>query len=250
MATLEQRVHERTEQLQEARDEAQAANRAKSAFLANMSHELRTPLTGIIGFSELVMDELSDRGMGDLNDDIAQVCHAAHHLLALVNDILDLAKVEAGKVTVDLQPVAIAQALEEARAIVLPMAAAHHTQLHVLTHGRVQAMADPLRLKQCLVNLTSNAARFTRGGSITLAAEAVGPTVTIRIRDTGIGMNAEQSSRLFRAFEQVHEGHSRGGTGLGLVLTQRLLSLMNGSVDLESSVPGQGSTFRIRLAAA
>ena len=284
--TLEARVRERTAALEHLNAELQAAARQKSQFFAHFSHELRTPLNSILGFSEMLLAQMH----GPLSE--TQVRHVRHvhesggRLLRLINDILDLAKVEAGKLSLQVQPIHLPPAVEQALAVMQPQARAKHLGLEQATPPDLpRLLADPARVHQILLNLLSNAIKFTpEGGSITVRAfrqaegngqelagsgqRAAGteeaavtrggsplpaascplPAVVIEVTDTGIGIGAEDQGRLFRDFEQVAGGQHQG-TGLGLSLTRRLVALHGGKIGLRS-VPDQGSTFWFTLPVA
>ena len=241
------------EQLVAAVDAAEDASRAKSAFLANMSHELRTPLNAIIGYSEMLQEELRERDLGDLVPDVAKIHGSGKHLLRLINDILDVSKIEAGKM--DLVPeVFDAQALvRDVAATIRPLVESKANTLHVRCGDGVGLMkADLTRVRQVLLNLLSNASKFTDAGRVDLEADRMtmnGATwLRFRVRDTGIGMTPEQLARLFKAFTQADVSTTRryGGTGLGLVISRQLCQMMGGEVTVES-VPGTGSTFTVLL---
>jgi signal transduction histidine kinase len=250
--TLEIRVRERTAALEHLNAELQAAARQKSQFFAHFSHELRTPLNSILGFSEM----LQSRVQGPLNQRqeqyIRHVRDSGKRLLNLINDILDLAKVEAGKLSLHLQPVSLRLAAQEAAAIMVPQASAKHLHLeHLVPSDLPRVMADPTRVHQILLNLLSNAVKFTpEGGTITISARRSGPSpnfVEVAIQDSGIGIAPEDQARLFRDFFQVasKEGKHQG-TGLGLSLSRRLVELHGGKIWL-TSAPGQGSRFSFTL---
>ncbi|HET7790810.1 MAG TPA: GAF domain-containing protein [Gemmatimonadales bacterium] len=248
--------HDITELL-EARREAEAANSAKSQFLASMSHELRTPLNAIIGYSEMVQEEVEALGQPVLKDDLGKIRTAGRHLLSLINDILDLSKIEAGKMQLYLETFEIRAVLDEVVSTALPLVERRGNRLVVQAAERSGAMhADLTKVRQMLLNLLSNAAKFTEKGTITLSVtRAAGDNgapemVTFRVADTGIGMTGEQMGRMFEAFSQAEASTTRryGGTGLGLAITKRFSQLMGGDVAVESE-PGRGSTFTIRLPA-
>jgi signal transduction histidine kinase/CheY-like chemotaxis protein len=245
----------REREIEEARRAADAANRTKSTFLANMSHELRTPLNAIIGYSELVQEELEDRQIQDLTPDLQKISAAGKHLLALINDILDLSKIEAGKFELLLESFEIDTAIDEVVATIEPLLRANGNTLDVRrAEGLGEMRADLVRVRQCLFNLLSNACKFTERGRITLevAREREGDrdTVLMRVSDSGIGMTEEQMTSLFQPFMQVDASSTRkyGGTGLGLSITKRYCELMGGGIQVESAL-GKGTSFTIRLPA-
>jgi two-component system cell cycle sensor histidine kinase PleC len=229
---------------------AEAANQSKSEFLANMSHELRTPLNAINGFSEIMVAEmfgpLGDSRYGDYARDIL---NSGQHLLALINDILDMSKIEAGKMTLTFEPMDIEEVTEEAVRLVRTRAEAAGLALSAQTPPLPEIEADYRAVKQVLLNLLSNAVKFTpQGGSVQVAAERSDDTVRISVRDTGIGIAAEDLERLARPFEQIESQHAKTqqGTGLGLALSKALVEMHGGSLALTSS-PGQGTTASFTL---
>ncbi len=254
---LRARHIESTRLLQSARDEAVAANTAKSSFLAMMSHELRTPLNAVIGYSEMLLEELAEEGASASTlEDLERIRSAGRHLLELINSVLDLSKIEAGKIELDMGEVSVPQLVDHATSTVQPLIAAGGNQLVVEMPADIGLIhSDATRLRQVLLNLLSNAAKFTQQGTITLAVhrETVGEhgeQMVFDIRDTGIGMTPEQVDKLFQAFVQADSTTTRkyGGTGLGLVISRRLCNLMGGDVTV-TSAPGTGSCFTARVAA-
>lgn len=250
-ASLEDRVRERTAELAVVTKRAQAADKLKSEFLANMSHELRTPLNGIIGFSEFLFDEKPGPLNPKQKEYIGDVLNSGRHLLELINDVLDLSKIEAGRMT--LRPVrcSLHRAIEEVCAVVSPLA-----QKKGLALQRRLALEDDVasldvgRIKQVLYNLLSNAVKFTDAGSVDIvAAPAAQPGwIRIDVRDTGIGIAAGDIAKLFVEFQQLDASRTRRheGTGLGLALTKKIVELHGGRVAVASE-PGQGSTFTVEL---
>jgi PAS domain S-box-containing protein len=237
--------------LREAREQAEAASREKSQFLANMSHELRTPLNAIIGFSEVLKDGL----FGELNekqaDYVNDILESGKHLLSLINDVLDLSKIEAGRMELDLAEFELPAVMERALSLVRERAQRHGVRLMSHVAAGVGALrADERKVKQILLNLLSNAVKFTpEGGTVTLSAEAInGSRVVMRVSDTGIGISPEDQQALFQEFRQVGTDSKRKaeGTGLGLALTKRFVELHKGEIRL-TSTPGKGSTFAVTL---
>ena len=235
-----------------AMEAAEAANRAKSSFLANMSHELRTPLSAVIGYSEMMEEELEELGQGGALADIGKIKSNARHLLSLINDVLDLSKIEAGRMDTYAEEIDVAELVAEVKGTVGGLVARKNNSFLIdLGDGLGRMDTDVVKLRQCLFNLISNAAKFTEDGSITLGVRRSGDALEFRVADTGIGMTAEQLGRLFQRFAQADESTTRrfGGTGLGLALTRAFARLLGGDVSVDSA-PGAGTTFTLRLPAA
>ncbi len=247
---LERRVDERTRELVDARDAAQAANRAKSQFLSHMSHELRTPMNAVIGFAELLQNDVKHPLEAGQQRYIGEILKAGWHLVDLINDVLDMAKVEAGKLVVDNQPTPLAAVLRECLVLTRPMAERRHIRIDARPESfeRLIVRADRTRLKQVLINLLSNAVKYNRdSGRIDVVCQPGAATVRLGISDTGLGIAAADISRLFKPFERLGAGMaSPDGTGLGLALSKRLAELMGGQLAVESQV-GVGSTFWLEL---
>jgi PAS domain S-box-containing protein len=240
--------HDVTELLR-ARREAEAANSAKSRFLANMSHELRTPLNAIIGYSEILQEEVEELGQPGLAPDLLKIRNAGKHLLALINDVLDLSKIEAGKMELYLETFEVERMLEEVLTTVAPLVATNTNRVVVDCAPGVGAMrADLTRTRQILFNLLSNACKFTHDGIITVRARADGASIMFGVEDTGIGMTDEQQSRLFEAFAQADASTAKrfGGTGLGLAISRQFCRMMGGELGVTSAA-GSGTTFTVRL---
>jgi signal transduction histidine kinase len=243
---------ERAELEAQARESAEAASHAKSAFLATMSHELRTPLTAILGYSELLQLQAEQRGVADFGADLRQIERSGHQLLSMVNNVLDLAKIESGALSVTAQRFDLAAFIADLEVAAASLAGDRGNRLLIDCPPDLgQVDLDPQRLRQLLMHLLHNAAKFTERGAITLRAErpqAFPDQILITVSDTGIGMSAEQLARLFQPFSQIDSGLDRqyGGSGLGLTISRRLAELMGGRIEI-SSVPGAGSTFTVRL---
>ncbi len=242
--------------LRKAMEDAESASKVKSAFLANMSHELRTPLNAIIGYSELLAEDAADRGDDTGLADLHKIGAAGKHLLGLINEILDLSKIEAGKMELYVERVALTDVINDVKTIVDPMVTKNGNRLIIECPADIGSLrTDLTKLKQCLINLLSNAAKFTKEGAVTLrlsrANEGDGEAdkfVRFEVIDSGIGMTQEQVGRLFQAFTQADSSTTRnfGGTGLGLTITRHFCAMMGGSIEV-ASTPGKGSVFTIKL---
>jgi PAS domain S-box-containing protein len=243
------------EELLKAKNAAEAANEAKSRFLANMSHELRTPLNAIIGYSEMLQDQVHEADPESTIEDLARIHSAGRHLQALIDDILDLAKIEAGKMELFIDTVDVSALVTEIATTARPLADKNGNVLEV------QCIDDPglirgdvMRIRQVLFNLLSNACKFTAQGRVTLEVSRARADdrewIEFRVRDTGIGMTSEQIGRLFEEFTQVDTSTTRryGGSGLGLAISRRFCEMMGGDIAVKST-PGQGSTFTVRVPA-
>src|SRR5258708_34741377 len=250
---LDQLVAQRTAELEAKSAELEAASAHKSQFLANMSHELRTPVNAMIGVSEMLPEDAGHLERKDGVEALERILRAAQHLLALINDILDLSKIDAGKMEVHLESVDPAPLIEEIAATIRPLAEKNGNRVEVdraIDLGRVRA--DSKRLRQALLNLASNAAKFTDNGTIRItggrASENGRDWTVLSVSDTGIGMTAQQVSRLFQDFVQADTSTTRkyGGTGLGLAISRRFFRMLGGDIIVENA-PGRGSTFTIRL---
>lgn len=264
---LIEKVAEYTEELQEAKLKAEAANRSKSAFLATMSHELRTPLNAIIGYSEILHDEASDLKLESFQEDLDRIKSAGQHLLEMIGDILDISKIEAGQVTLYLESIDVTKMIEDVVSTAKPLAEKNHNTLTVeLDENLGNMYADLPKIRQILLNLLANATKFTKDGTITISVarrskeEVTGKAeakslparlsnshyLIFRVSDTGIGMTEEQLERIFQPFTQADESTTRryGGTGLGLAICQRLCERMGAEISVESKT-GEGSTFTV-----
>ncbi|MEM6252716.1 MAG: response regulator [Cyanobacteria bacterium P01_D01_bin.156] len=262
---LDSRVQDRTtklmkamEEAEEARVKAEDANRSKSEFLANMSHELRTPLNAIIGYSEMLEEEATDVGEDDFVPDLQKIQGAGKHLLGLINSVLDLSKIEAGRMELFLEEFAIQDLVTDIAGTITPVAHKNENHLSVFCPDDIGNLhADQTKLRQSLFNLLSNACKFTENGDITLTVEEVstvdsdiydGPWLRFIVSDTGIGMKEDQIEKIFDAFTQADASTTRkyGGTGLGLAITKQFINMMGGDISVESA-HGQGTTFSLLI---
>jgi signal transduction histidine kinase len=238
-----------------AHQEAEEANQTKSAFLANMSHELRTPLNAIIGYSEMLIDDMTDVKADDMAlADLGKIKSSGKHLLGLINDVLDLSKIEAGKVELEYAMIDVFQLVDQVHSTTQHLMVANKNQLVLKIPADIgEIESDITRLRQIFFNIMSNAAKFTHEGIITLEVlrstdDANVERLVISISDTGIGMTSDQMAKLFQPFVQADSATTRkyGGTGLGLVISRRLCRMMGGDVTLQSEL-GKGSCFTVTV---
>ncbi|MDX1812220.1 MAG: ATP-binding protein, partial [Gammaproteobacteria bacterium] len=246
------RLNEQHNQLKESAEEAKRANSAKSVFLANMSHELRTPLNAIIGYSELIIEDNDGTISGTHEQDVRKIVSAGHHLLHLINEILDLSKVEAGKLEVDPDNIDLSDMFNELAVTIRPLVEQNNNKLVVNCAPQIGTIySDGMKVRQILINLLGNACKFTKEGIISLKAEVCkinSNQVSFSVSDTGNGIKKEYIDSLFQPFTQGDESltRSHGGTGLGLSICQRLSILLGGEIKVDS-VEGKGTTFTVRL---
>jgi signal transduction histidine kinase len=251
LGVLASNVNRMCEELGRLYQQLELASKNKSQFLANMSHELRTPLNAIIGVSEMLREDAE--ALKQDTEPLDRVLGAGRHLLALINDILDLSKIEAGRMELHLETFPLVPVIEDVAKTIEPLAAKNENRVAVSCNGAIGKLhADQMRLRQALLNLMSNANKFTKAGTITIDArdnkENGRDWITVAVADTGVGMTPEQMGRLFQEFSQATSSTASkyGGTGLGLVISKRFCQMMGGDITVESE-PGRGSTFTIRL---
>ncbi len=251
--TLEKRVKERTAELAEARDKAIEASKTKSRFLANMSHELRTPLNAIIGYSELLMEDAVDENNESVYDDLHKVKNAGVHLLSLINDILDLSKIEAGRMDLYVSKFSVNSMIVDVQSVIEPLAKKNNNHFHIVCPGNIDLMwSDETKIRQSLLNLLSNACKFTKNGEVSLVVSSYkvddDEAISFCVSDQGIGITPSQVNKLFKEFSQADSSTTReyGGTGLGLAISKRFCNMLGGDISVES-VKGEGSVFTIYL---
>jgi adenylate cyclase len=240
------------DEIQDKSRQLEQASQHKSQFLARMSHELRTPLNAIIGLSEMMLSHPGQFGTEKAQEPLQRVHRAGTHLLGLINEVLDLSKIEAGKLELNPEPVDLAPLIEDVIGTARQLAEQNNNRLVAESEPNLGSLvADPMRLRQILLNLLSNACKFTKQGEVTLRVRKASDGCTwteFAVADTGIGMNAEQQAKLFEEFTQADSTTARqyGGTGLGLAITRKLARMMGGDVTVASE-PGKGSVFTVRL---
>jgi signal transduction histidine kinase len=248
--SLERKVEERTQELNEKSRQLEIANRHKSEFLASMSHELRTPLNAIIGFSEALLERIFGAMNAKQEDYLKDIHESGRHLLSLINDILDLSKIEAGRMELEAAPFHLPSVLEAALALVRERALHHDIRLALEVAPEMgEIVADERKVKQIVLNLLSNAVKFTPdGGSVTLSARRTEEGVEVAVSDTGVGIAAEDQAAVFEEFRQVGRDYlgKHEGTGLGLALARRFVELHGGRIAV-TSAPGRGTTFTFTL---
>ncbi len=237
----------KTEELKFLRTQAQNATKAKSEFLANMSHELRTPLNAILGYSEMLKDDAEDDGLDAYSEDLTKINSSGEHLLTLVNDILDLSKIEAGKMELHVEEFEFENHIKQIEATAKPLVEKNGNNFVIEKSDDIGKLVnDQTKLRQILFNMISNAAKFTKKGTVTLGITKYDEKVRFAVTDTGIGMNAEQLGKVFEEFTQAESSTSKdyGGTGLGLPISKKMTEMMGGIMEVESQ-EGEGTTFSI-----
>jgi len=248
-ADLELQVAERTKELRKSNEELREATLAKDRFLTNMSHELRTPLNSIIGFTELILDGIAGPLTDDQSRQLRVVNNAGHYLLGLIEDILDLTKVESGELALEFKTFSVASAIDEAISIIEPQASSKGLELRTEYRNAPQTItSDWQRLLQVLINLMGNAVKFTDAGSVSVLASSEGDELLIEVSDTGSGIDPAYHEYIWQPFHQVapSSGGKSRGTGLGLSITRELVTLLGGRISVRSA-PQRGSTFSVRL---
>ncbi len=246
---LEERVSRRTAELARAKERAEAADRIKSAFLATMSHELRTPLNAIIGFTGIMLQGLPGSLSDEQRKQLAIVQNSGRHLLNLINDVLDISKIEAGELSLDPTVFDIGQSIEKAVKMVSPLAGQKGIAIETAISGEVGAARnDQRRVEQVLINMLNNAVKFTEEGRVLVSGRREGDQYVLTVSDTGVGIAPDELAAIFKPFHQSETGRMRRheGTGLGLSICRKILDMMGGTIGV-ASTPGQGSTFTVRF---
>ena len=253
MSSLEKKLDEHAKDLAFARDRAMAASRAKSGFLANMSHELRTPLNAVIGYSEILLEDAEDHGNETWITDLKRIQNAGKHLLSLINDVLDLSKIEAGKMGLNLEYFRVDNMVAEVIDTIQPMAIKNNTKLELMPHDEIGVMlSDITKVRQILFNLISNGIKFSENGGVKVFCKRSNINgkdhIVFEVQDTGIGMSPEELEKLFEEFFQADNSNAKkwSGTGLGLVISQRFSEMMGGTIKVESEL-GKGSRFIVSI---
>jgi signal transduction histidine kinase len=240
-------MRKQKEDLKIAMGKAQTANKAKSDFLAKMSHELRTPLNAIIGYNEMLIEEADDDGLETYSEDLNKINSSGEHLLTLINDILDLSKIEAGKMDLHIEEFNLEDILKQVEATAKPLVEKNKNKFIIKSKiKKLKLQNDQTKLRQILFNMLSNAAKFTKKGTVSLSTSDNASDITFAVTDTGIGMNKEQLSKVFEEFTQAESSTSKnyGGTGLGLPISKKMAEMMGGKMEVESE-EGKGTTFSI-----
>ncbi|MFK8018332.1 MAG: sensor histidine kinase [Pseudomonadales bacterium] len=246
---LESEVNLRTQELVQARDQAINASRHKSEFLANISHELRTPLQAILGYSDIIKESLEDEGLDDFVEDIDRITHNGTHLLTLINGILDLSKIEAGKMDLNLTNIQVAEVIEKARDTLLPLMQQNRNELQIDIDDIEKIIRiDEIKLLQIILNLASNAGKFTKNGVVVIRARHSNDFFEVEVEDSGIGMDKDHLNLIFDPFRQIDGSTTREfeGTGLGLSITRRFCEVLGGHISVTSE-KGKGSCFTARF---
>jgi signal transduction histidine kinase len=248
-ARSEAELHAMNAALEQARQAAESANRSKTEFLQHISHELRTPLNSIVGHGELLRDELADLGHEHLVADVVRIKDTSQHMLALINELLDISRIEAGVVELSVTDVDLGGLVHAVAEAMRPLLGARHNTLTLALADRLPSVAtDARRLRQVLLNLLGNACKFTEHGEVTLGAAIAGAELRLWVRDTGVGMTPTQLAKIFEPFVQVDASAERRdqGSGLGLAITRRIVELLGGKISVTSE-PGRGSEFTVTL---
>jgi len=242
-------MRKQKDDLEIAMEKAQTANQAKSDFLAKMSHELRTPLNAIIGYSEMLIEEAEDDSLETYAEDLSKINSSGEHLLTLINDILDLSKIEAGKMDLHIEEFEFEGLLKQVEATAKPLVEKNKNKFVIKTKTKkLKLKNDQTKLRQILFNMLSNAAKFTKKGTVTLSISKESDDIIFAVTDTGIGMDENQISKVFEEFTQAESSTSKdyGGTGLGLPISKKMTEMMGGKMDVKST-KGEGTTFSITI---
>ncbi|MFV2057406.1 MAG: sensor histidine kinase [Thiohalomonadales bacterium] len=244
---LDQTISNNTE-LSVAHNTANEANKAKSRFLANMSHELRTPLNAIIGYSELISEEAADTGNKDTLRDVDKIKSAGRHLLRLINEILDLSKIEAGQMSIFYEPVNVGRMMLDINTIIKPLLIRNNNEYSLMSSNDLNIKTDLSKLRQIIINLLSNAAKFCHNGKVSMEIRKQKTGLEFIVKDSGIGMTDLQTTNLFKPFVQADDSTTRkyGGTGLGLAISKQFCKMLNGNISIDTAL-GKGTTFTMYI---